>query len=224
MAFFPAQESADAAPRLTPAEVEAALAEVLARPEYAPTEAPLLYRWVTAGLAWLGERLGPVLRRLWPGIDLDNPAWETFGWALLGLGAIIGLALVAYLVHLAVRAFRRRRRAARRERAAVAAPVTAEDWEARARAAAAREEWRAAAMALYQAVLLRLSGAGALTLDRAKTPGDYRRDLRQGDGQLATRFEAFTRWFERVAYGGDEPGAEHYGRLAESAGGLAPGG
>lgn len=212
-------QEAPAPPAGIPAEeVRAALEAVLARPEYAPVETPLLLRWIGSAFRWLGERLVPVLRRLMPDLDFSHPGWETFGFALLGLGGLLGVALLSYLVYLAVRAVRRRRRSGSRRGGGVAeVPATVADWEALARSAAAREDWRQAAMALYQAVLLRLSAMGVLTLDRAKTPGDYRRDLRRGNGELATRFEAFLRTFERIAYGASAPGPEHYGRLADSA-------
>ncbi|HUG39502.1 MAG TPA: DUF4129 domain-containing protein [Longimicrobiales bacterium] len=203
---------------ITADEVDAALAEILARPEFAPAEPPLLFRWIGAALGWIGERLSPLLRRLVPDVDFSGPGWEAFGYALLGLGGLLGLALLSYLAYLAARAIRRRRRPAGRAAAAGAgAPATAADWDALARAAAAREDWRAAAMAMYQSVLLRLAGAGALTLDRAKTPGDYRRDIRSGDRELAARFEAFLHRFEQLAYGAGAPHPDHYGRLIDSA-------
>lgn len=212
------QAGPPAGPGLTVEEVEAALGAILARPEYAPAEPPLLFRWIGAALRWVGDLVSPVLGRLMPDLDFTGPGWQTFGLALLGLGGLLGLALLSYLVFLAVRALRRRRRSARRPGSAdPESPATTADWEAIARAAAGREDWRAAAMALYQAVLLRLAGMGAVDLDRAKTPGDYRRDIRRRGGEMASRFEAFLQGFERVAYGAGAPGPDHYRRLTDSA-------
>lgn len=202
-------------------DVESVLAEILGRPEYAPVGPPPLYRWGATALEWLRDRFGPLLRRLWPGPDWSDPVWGRIEAGLLGIGALLGLALLAYLLHMGARAVRRRRRAAARAEAADApGPRTAADWEEAARTAAAREDWRGAAMALYQAVLLRLSAAGALQVDRSKTPGDYRGDVRRNDRELAARFDAFLRGFERVAYGPGSPGADHYARLSEAAGAL----
>ncbi|MEJ2216738.1 MAG: DUF4129 domain-containing protein [Gemmatimonadota bacterium] len=201
---------------ITAARVHAALARILARPEYAPAQPPLLYRWLRAASHWVWALLSGVVHWLFPDVHLDPSTWSTLARVVSTVGMLLGLALIVYLLWLAVQALRRRRRRRRSEEAAPAAPPSAEDWEALARAAATREDWRAAAMALYQAVLLRLSGAGVLTLDGAKTPGDYRRDLGH-DGTLAARFDAFLRGFERVAYGAASPGPDHYGRLTASA-------
>lgn len=202
---------------ISAAQVQAALARILARPKYAPPEPPLLYRWLGGASRWLWDRLSAAVRWLFPHAHLDPSTWSTLARVVSVLGVLVGLALIAYLLYLVGRAVLHRRRRRRARPGAAAAPPSAEDWEALARTAAAREDWRAAAMALYQAVLLRLSGAGALTLDQAKTPGDYRRDLRREDGVLATRFEAFLGGFERMAYGAASPGPDHYGRLTASA-------
>lgn len=202
---------------ISAAQVQAALARVLARPEYAAPEPPLLYRWLGGAFHWVWNLVKAAARWLFPDVHPGTATWMAVVRVLSVLGALLTLALVVYLAYLAIRAFRHRRRRRQQDDASALAPPSAEDWEARAREAAAHEDWRGAAMALYQAVLLRLSLAGALTLDRAKTPGDYRRDLRQGGGTLAGRFEAFLRGFERIAYGSASPGPDHYGQLTASA-------
>jgi hypothetical protein len=202
---------------ITADEVHAALARILARPEYAPAEPSPALQWLSAAAHWVWDRLAAAVHWLFPHVEMSPSAWSTLGTVLRLLGTALGLALMVYLVYLVVHAVRRRRRSGRRDEAAPAVASSAEDWEARARQAAAFQDWRGAAMALYQAVLLRLSGAGAVTLDRAKTPGDYRRDLRRDDGALAARFDTFLHGFERVAYGADDPGPDHYGRLTASA-------
>jgi hypothetical protein len=202
---------------ISAARVDSALAGILARPEYTPAEPPPLYRALDAAAHWLWNALAALARWLAPHAELSPSAWSTVGLVFRVLGAVLGLALIVYLFFLTIRAIRRRRRSALRAAEQPAAAASAEDWEALAQAAAARQDWRAAAMALYQAVLMRLSREGALALDRAKTPGDYRRDLRNGDGVLAARFDAFLRGFERIAYGASAPGPDHYGRLTASA-------
>lgn len=210
-------------PSLSRAEVEAALREVLARPEYAPPEPPLLVRWMGAAQDWLATHVWPLLDRLIPRPDLEHPGWETAARVALFAGALLGVALILYLAVLAVRAWRQRRRRARRaEPVRPRAPLTAGEWDAMARAAAGRGEWRSAAMALYQAVLLRLGESGAVRVEASKTPGDYRREVRQARSDLLPRLEAFLRWFERVAYGRAAPDAEQYARLTESASSLLP--
>ncbi len=202
--------------RITAARVDSALTRILARPEFAKAEPSALQQWLRDAAQWAWDLVAGVLRRLFPHLEMSQSAWSTLGAFLRLAGVLLGLALMAYIVVLIVRAVRRRRRLLASREGSAVADRTAEDWEAAARAAAAREDWRGAAMALYQAVLLRLSKAGALTLDRAKTPGDYRRDLGH-DSALAARFETFLLGFERVAYGASRPGPDQYGRLTASA-------
>lgn len=214
------QAALSTAGRITAARVDSALAEIMARPEYAPASPPPLYRALEAAARWVMNALEAFANWLIPHAELSPSTWTTVGLVLRALGTLLGVALLGYLLFLLIRAVQRRRRAVGREGEEPAVAASAEDWEALAQAAAARQDWRAAAMALYQAVLLRLSNDGALTLDRAKTPGDYRRDLKRDDGALAARFETFLRGFERVAYGAASPGPDHYGRLTASAAGL----
>lgn len=203
---------------LTTAEVERALETVLSRPEFAAPEPPLLYRWVGRLMDWLGETVRPLLSRVVPDPDWSHPGWELLSLVLLGVGALLGLALLVYLVVLAVRAFRgRRRRAAERGGRGSAAPVGPAEWEALAARSAERGAWREAALALYQAVVLRLGEGGIVRVERAKTPGDYRREARRQGGEVVGRVEAFLGWFERVAYGRAEPGPEQYDRLLSTA-------
>lgn len=208
------------------AEVEAVLADVLSRPEYLPAPPSLLQRGLTAAIAWFRENVWERLARLLPTPDWSSPAWDTAMLVAMTLGAILGLALIVYLVVLAVRAFRRRRRRLRDAAGAVAdvrAPTPAE-WEARSAAAAERGDWREAAHALYQAVLLRLAAAEVVRVDASKTPGDYRREVRRARSELGAPIERFLSWFERLAYGPDGGGRAAFDRLRQAAAELGAGG
>lgn len=207
-------------------EVEAALAEVLARPDFLPATPSLMQRALTAGIRWFREQVWERLARLLPSPDWSSPAWETVTHVALTLGALLGLALIVYLVTLAVRALRRRRRLRRDlHDAADGQPVlTAIDWEARSAAAAERGDWREAAHALYQAVLLRLAAAEVVRVDASKTPGDYRREVRRARSELGAPIERFLSWFERLAYGPDGGGRAAFDRLRQAAAELGAGG
>lgn len=212
-------------PTLSTTDVERALDAVLARPEYAPVEPPPLYRLLGAIADWWRGTVWPLFSRLLPDIDWTSPAWERFGTMALAVGAMVGLALIIYLVVLAVRAWRGRvRRARATGESGGLRPLTAVEWEARAGDAAGRGDWREAAQALYQAVVLRLGERGVVRVDRAKTPGDYRREVRRGSADFLPRLEPFLVWFERVAYGRAEPGPEHYDRLRSTARALVANG
>jgi hypothetical protein len=94
---------------------------------------------------------------------------------------------------------------------------TAPEWEEEAARAAAAGRFRDAAVALYQALLLRLEAGGVLRYDPAKTPGDYRREARR-DPRAAGALTAFLRGFEPVVFGGRALDAAGYDRLRGAAG------
>lgn len=208
---------------ITAAEVDGALRTVLGRPEYAPPEPSTLHRWADAALRWFTTDVWPVIARWIPVPDASDPGWRILGGVLLVLGALVGAAVLLYW---ALRAFRwwRRRDGARGDEPGPSPgePLTATDWDARAEAAAVHEEWRVAAHALYRATLLRLGEAGVVRVDGSKTPGDYRREVHPRDSTLGPDLHTFLGWFERVAYGRDEPGPRHYARLSDTARLLAP--
>ena len=197
-------------------EVQSAVARVLARPEFAR-------HGVSGPLAWLLDHwqalkaqvldfLVGLLRRF----EVLEHTAPVLYWLLIGWLVVSALAILAHLVSHAAKL--RRGRARRPGRSAGGAGIAAEatDWAAAARSAAAAGRFREAALALYQGVLERLQQRGALRRDPAKTPGDYRREVR-GDAPLALRFEAFLRGFEPVAFGGREPDRAAFERLARAA-------
>lgn len=197
-------------------EVEQAVARVYARPEY--QEHHGVREWL-AGLfsrlgAWLSERLGDFAQ-----LKVSHP-W--IWWMLVGWLAIAALALLAHLVWTTLQAAGRGEEdAPKSAKSARAKPRTAADWEAEAARLAAEGHLREAAAALYQALLLRLDGRGAVRFDPSKTPGDYRREAR-AHPDAARALGAFLRLFEPVAFGGrglDPDGWERM-RVAAADGGA----
>jgi hypothetical protein len=192
----------------TAGEVREALATVLARPEFAEKEPPKLLVWI--GELW--DRFLEVLRALSSNFELAEGAGSAIAWILRAALLLGALALSLYLLAALMRWSGRAERAGRRSAALPPSASERVDWAVEAERAAEAGRFRTAVLALYQEVVDRLHRAGAVRRDRAKTPGDYRREL--GDHpELRSGFDEFLRVFEPVAFGGREPDRRAYDRL-----------
>lgn len=200
-----------------PAELDRAVRSVLARPEFAERELPgFLQRLVDL---YTGAR-----EALW-GMIADWVAFRAaepvLGWIVLGLAALVVLFLLVHLGRAALRAWRTRERprstvdeGADADRGSAALrPAT---WEARAAEEATAGRLRAAAVALYRALLLRLDERGSVRYDPSKTPGDYRREA-GGDAAAGEGLRDFLGRFEPIAFGGREVSPDGYASLAAAA-------
>ena len=201
---------------LAPAQVERALHEVYSQPEFAghavrPDAWTLIRQWIAAGLQRLLEWLNS--------FRAMQEARPVLFWIIVAWLAISGVALLVHLIYTSGAAFTlgREERSGDASEGGLRAPHGASDWEAEARRAAAEGRLRDAALALYHALLLRLDARGALRFDPAKTPGDYRREVR-AHPEVAPPFTAFLRGFEPVAFGGRSLDAAGYERLRAAAG------
>lgn len=201
----------------TAAEIQNAVAQVYARPEF--QERHTWQEWLMArvgrALAWLGEHLS-WLRDL----RLTNPVvfWIVIAWLVVAL-----LALVGHIVWTAVQVARRGDHGKDDVKAAgPRKPRGIADWNAEAARLAAEGRLREAAAALYQALLLRLDALGAVRFDASKTPGDYRREARKNP-EAARTLGGFLRLFEPVAFGGRELDSDGWERLKTAADGAARG-
>ena len=197
------------ADRLPSAEaVQQAVARVYARPEYAERHG--IREWINRKFAevlgWIGDKLGSFSE-----LRLTHP-W--IFWLVIGWLAATAVALLAHRVWTTVQAARRADPDAGSGagKSARAKPRTAADWEAEAARLAAEGRLREASAALYQALLLRLDGRGAVRFDPSKTPGDYRREARPHP-EAARALTAFLRLFEPVAFGGRGLDAEGWERM-----------
>jgi hypothetical protein len=197
------------------AQVDRALREVYAQPEFvAHTEPPGLMdhirEQIGKAIGWLVDRLSGV-----GGVQEAGPA---VFYTVVVLLAAAAIGLLAHIFYTSGVAFSRGRGAAPGgDGVGPRGPRTAADWEGAARRAAAEGRLREASLALYNALVLRLDARGALRFDPAKTPGDYRREMR-GNPEVARPFAAFVRGFEPVVFGGRALDAHGYERLRAAAG------
>lgn len=191
-------------------EVSGALAEVLSGPEFQSAQPSLFDRLMAGVFEALGELVRSIVMRAPEG------AGAMLAWAL---GAVAAVVLVMALGRTLGRLASRRRGGRRmRSPGSEGVPTTA-GWLRAAAERAERGDFRAAATALYQAVLLALDGDGVVAFHPSKTPGEYAVEAgTEPTGQDAKRFLAS---FQRVAFGLQAPAAEAYRRLERLARGLA---
>jgi len=201
-------------------QVNQALARVYTRPELQPQKSGALdafREWRRQMFARLGEWLSR-----FGDLRSDNPV---IYWLVIGALVAAGVAIVGFLLYSTFSRLEERGAAPRpvaQGPAVNARARTAAEWEDEARRAAAAGRFRDAAVALYQALLLRLEAAGALRYDPAKTPGDYRRETRR-DPRAAGALTAFLRGFEPVVFGGRALDGDGYERLRAAAAGAGHG-
>ncbi len=146
---------------------------------------------------WLGDRLHELFR----GIHHSLGTHLALG---VVVSVILSVLLVAVLAFAIVRIARRRARGAGRPGAtpgseSLAMQRTAHELRSAARAALAGGSARAAAALFYASAVRALAEGGRLREDPARTPGDYRRQLRD------PAFDVFARDAVAAVYGADEP-------------------
>jgi hypothetical protein len=209
------------APAPGPAEVARALQKVYARPEFAPERTSGVLRWL--GDLWKGvtDWIGSVLGGLVDRLHLLEHTAPVLFWLLVGWMVVSAVAIAVHLAVTLAQGLRTRERAADAAAGGAGAgagprPRTPEAWDEEARSAVAEGRLRDAAVATYQALLLRLDARGVVRYDAAKTPGEYRRETRR-DPAVAGSFGGFLRAFEPVAFGGRALDGAGYERLRAAA-------
>lgn len=199
----------------SPEQVDRALREVYAQPEFVEhTQPPGLMDLIREQI---GKVIGWIIDRL-SGIGAIKDAGPIVFYIMVVLLAAAAIGLLAHLFYTSGIAFSRERGAGPGDEGeGLRGPRTAADWEGAARRAAAEGRLRDASLALYNALVLRLDARGALRFDPAKTPGDYRREVR-ANPEVARPFAAFVRGFEPVVFGGRALDPDGYERLRAAAG------
>jgi hypothetical protein len=194
------------------AEIERALAEVYARPELNPPQPSPLRVWLSEAWAAVRRWFGS----WFPSVQLDEGGMALLAWLVTALLVVVAAAVLLHFIGLLATGRRSRERRSREKgsgnREEISGPTGADEWEERARQAAAEGWWREAVLALYQALLLRLESRGTLRYDAAKTPGDYRSEVR-ADPAAARLFNEFLRGFEPAVYGTRRPDRQVWERL-----------
>lgn len=183
-----------------PAEaIRDSLARVMADPAFqrgiGETLLTRLFRWVGDLLSRVFDLLG------------DSPPVR---WLAIAAIAALVTAVVARLAWLW--ALERRALARLAAHGGSAAQARADAYAA-ARAAAARNDFTAAAHLLYQAALVGLARGERLQLHPAKTAGDYARELRGRQSPAALPFRDFARTYDRLVYGTRTVDADGWERL-----------
>jgi hypothetical protein len=210
-------------PRANPTQIKADLDSIFSRPEF---------RVETA-------KSDNIFTRVWKWIvDQWNAFWKrvrdalgSSGVRLGGGGGLQWVFIVAFLVFMAwllaklLRGFigyRSERKAGKRtvfdfDEADADVIVEPDVWLQQAERFAQEGDFRRAFRAVFIAVILQLDRAGAIRFDRARTNGDYLRQLRGGDLPDALRlFGPLTVEFDQRWYG-DHPTAEaDYRRCRET--------
>lgn len=197
----------------SPARVGQALEKTYARSELAPPK-PGALDPVRRFFARILEAIGEWLDRI-PALHSASPV---LFWLIVGTLGLAAAFLVALLLKRLFERLGESGPAAARARAEGARerPRDAGGWEDEARRLAGAGRYREAAVALYQALVLRMDAAGAVRFDPSKTPGDYRREARPHP--LSRALGAFLRVFEPAVFGGRPLDAAAYERLRAAAG------
>jgi hypothetical protein len=181
---------------------------IVADPRYAQgrTSRTAQASWFDLVRAWLGG----LLRGLLHGIDRALGAHNTFETAI-GFGVIFGgLALLGWGIALLVRSYARgpgRRGRPDPSAGAVAAGANAAGLRAAALEAARAGRYRAAAALLFAWVVRALDESGRVAFDPARTPGEYRRLVRD------PLFDELTGDAVVAVFAPAEPSAELFERL-----------
>lgn len=133
-------------------------------------------------------------------------------WAVIGAAVLVILLVIARVLFL-----RRARDPGTAGRLSQQSSQAADPWTvARKHAAAGR--YLDAAHALYLAMLESVASRDRLSLDPAKTVGDYARELRAASSARLPGFREFARAYEPVVWGSRDCSKERYEALEAIAG------
>ncbi len=94
-------------------------------------------------------------------------------------------------------------------------PTGAADWFEVARSLAGDRDFRPAATALYQGLVLTMETFGVVRSHPSKTPGEYSREAPQND--IGDGFRTFLQSFQRFAFAQEPPSSKGYQNLLKQA-------
>lgn len=190
-------------PALPPDSVRETLAAVFAQRDYHRPLRRSVWQFVVG--VW-----NDVMRALFSALrDVPWVKWAVIGTALLVLSAIIARLL-----------FKRQVRHSMGQSTGCSSPQH-DPWSV-ARGLAAAGDYLGAVHALYLALLESVALADRLTLDPAKTVGDYTRELRASSSARLPLFREFARIYEPVVWGSRNCDRYCYDTLAAIASRVQP--
>jgi hypothetical protein len=163
-----------------------------------PSVWQILWDWIVDHV--LRPLFGPISHAL----GSAHPVGAAFGIVLIAI-ALLALAFLVFRLAVAFvgPALARGRDVA--SGVALDAERTREDWLAAARAAAARGDYARAIAALFSASLAALDERSIVPFDPARTPGEYRRMVRQATRPASAAFDELSDRFVRAAYAPSVP-------------------
>jgi len=192
-------------PTNDPEHVRRTAREILSRPQYhwdhGPNRLERLADWIARQLSKLGTPFGlPTL-----------PTW--MGWLVLALVAALVVTAIWLSRSRWTAAGRRPRRGGGRD-VVVEAGEEAVDWAAEVERCEAEGRWRDGLRARFRVLVGDLAGRGVLPDLVGRTTGELAGDVRGRAPAAAPAFDAATRLFEEVWYGGAPAGPAERDRFA----------
>lgn len=184
---------------IQPGAVDAAmrkrLDDILSAREFSSVHPPSVFEiWMEKVQVWLQEQWDKLFRKL--NITPPEFTWvgRIFVWLVIAAGACV-LGVWLYRIY--------RRKPPEYQREIIPFAPSARSWRVwleEAKKHAERSEWREAIHLSYWAGVSYLEGSGLWIPDRARTPREYLREVKNDDPKKST-FTSLTRRFEGVWYG-----------------------
>lgn len=162
--------------------------------------------WFDLVRDWVARFIQGILRRIDRALGEHNPFEAVIGFVVIAAA----LGLLGWAVFVLVRSVRRAApRPSRRgvDGGAAEREIRAAELRARSRAAAGERRYRDAVALLFAAAVRDLDERGRLAYDPARTPGEYRRLVRD------PIFDAFARDATVALFAAVEPRADVYERM-----------
>jgi hypothetical protein len=183
-----------AAPPLEPGAIEEALERAYRGVRTEPS-------WPERVELWVQERIDRIVEWIRARIEADPRAWEVVQWVVLGLGAVVVVAVT-------LRVARQVGLVPAGDRTLTGEPVQPVDWARAAEEALARGEAREAVRALYRLVVEILTERELVPNLPSLTPAECRTAVRRqaarvpgGNPGLMAAVDRATAAFEHVVYG-----------------------
>ncbi len=191
-------------PDTVDASMRKRLDDILAAREFSSVRPPSVFEiWMEKAQAWLQEQWDKLFRKL--NITPPEFTWvgRIFVWLVIAAGASV-LGVWLYRLY--------RRKPPEFSREIIPFAPSSKSWRIwleEAKKHAQRNEWREAIHLSYWAGVSYLEASGLWIPDRARTPREYLREVKN-DNPKKPPFASLTRRFENVWYGSREAGPSDF--------------